>query len=141
MSLSPRAQKLAERILNGEIVHLIEIKAGGETIATTHKWRELAKETGMRIKTAEDIVYAVQRGLEDEEEVRLYFLNERNTGEKDDWIVLVGLNDPDGAIFVGITPGILNDVKTVMNLAMYVRDMVDSTRPYGRVFGPQPSAN
>ena len=141
MSLSPRAQKLAERILNGEIVHTIEIKAGGETTALIENWLRTAKSVGLRDKTAQDIVYAVQRGLEDEEEVRLYFLNERNTGEKDDWIVLVGLNDPDGAIFVGITPGILNDVKTVMNLAMYVRDMVDSTRPYGRVFGPQPSAN
>ena len=34
-----------------------------------------------------------------------------------------------------------NAAEGVMNLAMYVRDMVDSTRPYGRVFGPQPSAN
>lgn len=141
MALSERVDKLANRILKGEFDPLIWIDRAERIHATTVDWRKEARKTGIKVNVAEKIVYAVTRGLEDEEQVRIYFLNERNTGEKDDWVVLVTVQDPDGAIFVGITPGILAEVRSAIGLAEYVRDMVASTRPSGRPFGVQPSLN
>lgn len=141
MALSERVDRLANRILQGEFQPLIWIDQAEKIHASTVEWREEAKKTGIKVSVAEKIVHAVMRGLEDEDHVRLYFLNERNRGEKDDWVVLVTVQDPDGAIFVGITPGILAEVKSAIGLAEYVRDMVASTRPSGRPFGAQPSLN
>lgn len=96
---------------------------------------------GIRIHPGEKLIEVICLALEDEEEIRIYFVNERQTGEKDDWIVMVSVQDPDGAVFIAITPGILAETKSTNGLIAYIKDMIDSTRPCGRPFGIQPSEN
>lgn len=141
MALSQRCDKIAQKILKGKIPADIVIDSDGKATAVVQEWRRHVKKTGINTSTAEKIVYAATRGLEDEEEIRIYFVNERNTSEKDDWIVMITVQDVDGSVFVAVTPGILTEIKSVMGLARYLRKMVESQRPAGRPFGIQPSAN
>lgn len=141
MALSQRCGKIAQTILKDKIPADVVIDSDGLATGIVQDWIRHVKKTGIAAKTAEQIVYAATRGLEDEEEIRIWFVNDRNTGEKDDWVVLTAVQDVDGTVFVGVTPGILAETKSVMGLARYLRKMVESQRPAGRPFGVQPSAN
>lgn len=138
MALSERGHRIARWILAGEITQDVTIDKSGQTLATTPGWRRKAKSAGVRIQLAERIVTTVQRALEDEGEVRIYFIG---NGSKDDWYVMVGVNDPDGAVFIGITPETLEETKNTNGLISHIREMLEAVRPNGRPFGIQPSLN
>jgi hypothetical protein len=141
MALSERGDRIARWILAGEITQDVTIDKSGQTLATTPGWRKKAKAAGIRVQLAERIVTTVQRALEDEGEVRIYFIDDRQTGSKDDWYVMVGVNDPDGAVFIGITPETLEETRDTNGLIFHIREMLDNVRPSGRPFGIQPSLN
>lgn len=141
MALSERAEKIAQKILKGKIVEDLAIDRNGNLLATELDWDKKVKAVGMKVPLAERLVFTIQRALEDEEEIRIYFVNERQTGESDDWIVMVAVQDPDGAIFIAITPGILAETKSTNGLIAYIKNMIASVRPNGRPFGVQPSLN
>ena len=141
MALSERVDKIAKRVLKGEIVEDISVDREGNLLATDPNWRKKVKSVGMRIALGEKLIEVIARALEDEGEIRIYFVDDRQKGEKDDWVVLVSIMDPDGAIFIGITPGTLAETKTTNNLIRYLQELLASVRPNGRPFGVQPSLN